>query len=45
MDRSKIASMIYGVSSNGKIDLDYEPPKHPRVKTKSKQKLTKPKAL
>lgn len=45
MDRSKIASMIYGINNNGKIGLGYEPPKHSRVKTKSKQNLTKQKAL
>ena len=36
IDIGKMASMIYGVSINGKRGLSYEPPKHSRVKIKSK---------
>lgn len=40
-----MASMTYGVSGNGKRGFGYESPKHSRVKTKSKQKATKPKTM
>lgn len=45
IDRSKMDSMIYGVSINGKIDLGYVSPNHSRVKPKYKQKDTKLKSL
>lgn len=45
LDKSKMVSIIYGVSKNGKRGFGYVPPKHSRVKYNFKQNATKPKAL
>lgn len=44
MDRRKMASLIYRVSINGKIDIDYVPPKNWMFKSKPKEMVIKPKA-
>lgn len=45
IDRRKMVCLIYGVSRNGRKWLGYESTKYSRVKPKSTQKATKPKAL
>lgn len=45
IDRSKIASMIYGVSGNGKKGIDFVKPKNYMFKPKPKKTMINPKDL
>lgn len=45
IDRSKMDSMIYGISRNGKRDIGYTPPMSSNFKPKPKEMVIKLKAL
>lgn len=45
IDKSKMASMIYGVSRNGKKGIGYVPPENSMFKSKPKEMVIKPKVM